>query len=267
MSIVKKIRVSDTYMPAEDFLKKALPREVQGINLADIKIIVSQNPLGLGDHQVNKINNIKSEDSFLQYVRRANPASGIRTLLVECLKEKNIWYDQALVNDVELYGISLIFEHLFTYPDKKSVESLKEKQPSSTPSSTTESKRLETGKKDSIYVDKKNEVAIPSSGERRTHEKYSEDNKRKVVAKPMNISYSAFLDLYNQVKRKGYVKQNKGIDVTPGVITEEMPVRLHDEFCFHFPKNFDAYRGCAALLTHDEKISPLSAISVRIPRR
>lgn len=253
MSIVKKIRVSDTYMPAEDFLKKALPREVQGINLADIKIIVSQNPLGLGDHQVNKINTIKSEDSFLQYVRRANPASGIRTLLVECLKEKNIWYDQALVNDVELYGISLIFEHLFTYPDKKSVESLKEKQPSSTPSSTTESKRLETGKKDSIYVDKKNEVAIPSSGERRTHEKYSEDNKRKVVAKPMNISYSAFLDLYNQVKRKGYVKQNKGIDVTPGVITEEMPVRLHDEFCFHFPKNFDAYRGCAALLTHDEK--------------
>ncbi|WP_306538001.1 hypothetical protein [Megasphaera sp.] len=113
--------------------------------------------------------------------------------------------------------------------------------------------QIESKKTSSSQDTKMDEDMIPSTEESKAPEMKPEDDKRKVVAKPMNISGKEFLNLYNQVKRKGYVKQNKGIDVMAGVITKEMPVRLHDNFCIQFPKNFDAYRGCIALLTHDEK--------------
>lgn len=256
MSAVKKIRVLDTYYSEEDFLKKFLLGNVQGIAFEDIKIIISQKSLGLSRYQQNQIKVIKTEESFLDYVRGVKQGPrvrGIRNLLAECLKEKNIRYEQSLIAKVEADGLAAVFEYLFTCPEQKSAGSSKAKPRTSASTGETVEQQIESKKTSSSRDTKMDEDMIPSTEESKAPEMKPEDDKRKVVAKPMNISGKEFLNLYNQVKRKGYVKQNKGIDVMAGVITKEMPVRLHDNFCIQFPKNFDAYRGCIALLTHDEK--------------
>lgn len=256
MSAVKTIRVLDTYYSEEDFLKKFLLGNVQGIAFEDIKIIISQKSLGLSRYQQNQIKVIKTEESFLDYVRGVKQGPrvrGIRNLLAECLKEKNIRYEQSLIAKVEADGLAAVFEYLFTCPGPKSAGSSKAKPRTSARTRETVEQQIESKKTSSSQDTKMDEDMIPSTEESKAPEMKPEDDKRKVVAKPMNISGKEFLNLYNQVKRKGYVKQNKGIDVMAGVITKEMPVRLHDNFCIQFPKNFDAYRGCIALLTHDEK--------------
>lgn len=256
MSAVKKIRVLDTYYSEEDFLKKFLLGNVQGIAFEDIKIIISQKSLGLSRYQQNQIKVIKTEESFLDYVRGVKQGPrvrGIRNLLAECLKEKNIRYEQSLIAKVEADGLAAVFEYLFTCPEQKSAGSSKAKPRTSASTGETVEQQIESKKTSSSRDTKMDEDMIPSTEESKAPEMKPEDDKIKVVAKPMNISGKEFLNLYNQVKRKGYVKQNKGIDVMAGVITKEMPVRLHDNFCIQFPKNFDAYRGCIALLTHDEK--------------
>lgn len=256
MSAVKKIRVLDTYYSEEDFLKKFLLGNVQGIAFEDIKIIVSQKSLGLNRYQQNKIKGVKTADEFLKYVKDGKQTSvirGVRNLLAECLKEKNIRYEQSLIDKVEADGLAAVFEYLFTCPGPKSAGSSKAKPRTSASTGETVEQQIESKKISSSRDTKMDEDMIPSTEESKAPEMKPEDDKRKVVAKPMNISGKEFLNLYNQVKRKGYVKQNKGIDVMAGVITKEMPVRLHDNFCIQFPKNFDAYRGCIALLTHDEK--------------
>lgn len=229
---------------------------VQGIAFEDIKIIISQKSLGLSRYQQNQIKVIKTEESFLDYVRGVKQGPrvrGIRNLLAECLKEKNIRYEQSLIAKVEADGLAAVFEYLFTCPGPKSAGSSKAKPRTSARTGETVEQQIESKKTSSSQDTKMDEDMIPSTEESKAPEMKPEDDKRKVVAKPMNISGKEFLNLYNQVKRKGYVKQNKGIDVMAGVITKEMPVRLHDNFCIQFPKNFDAYRGCIALLTHDEK--------------
>lgn len=256
MSAVKKIRILDTYYSEEDFLKKFLLGNVQGIAFEDIKIIVSQKSLGLNRYQQNKIKGVKTADEFLKYVKDGKQTSvirGVRNLLAECLKEKNIRYEQSLIDKVEADGLAAVFEYLFTCPGPKSAGSSKAKPRTSASTGETVEQQIESKKISSSRDTKMDEDMIPSTEESKAPEMKPEDDKRKVVAKPMNISGKEFLNLYNQVKRKGYVKQNKGIDVMAGVITKEMPVRLHDNFCIQFPKNFDAYRGCIALLTHDEK--------------
>lgn len=256
MSAVKTIRVLDTYYSEEDFLKNFLLGNVQGIAFEDIKIIISQKSLGLSRYQQNQIKVIKTEESFLDYVRGVKQGPrvrGIRNLLAECLKEKNIRYEQSLIAKVEADGLAAVFEYLFTCPGPKSAGSSKAKPRTSARTGETVEQQIESKKTSSSQDTKMDEDMIPSTEESKAPEMKPEDDKRKVVAKPMNISGKEFLNLYNQVKRKGYVKQNKGIDVMAGVITKEMPVRLHDNFCIQFPKNFDAYRGCIALLTHDEK--------------
>lgn len=212
--------------------------------------------MGLNRYQQNKIKGVKTADEFLKYVKDGKQTSvirGVRNLLAECLKEKNIRYEQSLIDKVEADGLAAVFEYLFTCPGPKSAGSSKAKPRTSASTGETVEQQIESKKTSSSRDTKMDEDMIPSTEERKAPEMKPEDDKRKVVAKPMNISGKEFLNLYNQVKRKGYVKQNKGIDVMAGVITKEMPVRLHDNFCIQFPRNFDAYRGCIALLTHDEK--------------
>lgn len=249
------IRVGNTYLSKEEFLKEAMPGDVKKITLQEIKILASQGHINIDKKQLDRIKDAKSEIEFLKYIRRVRLGlyiKGLQTFFIECLKDKKIRYNQKLITTAGTDGIAAGFEFLFNYQNQEATGTAREKQQQTFHTGTTDEDKYSKEQSEFGRAGEHGETVFSSSEEEPVHEMNSEDTERKVVVK-MNISGNDLLKLYNQVKSKQSVKLHNGIDVTPGVITEGMPVRLHDEFCFLFPKDFEAYGGCIALLTHDEK--------------
>ena len=106
------IRVGNTYLSKEEFLKEAMPGDVKKITLQEIKILASQGHINIDKKQLDRIKDAKSEIEFLKYIRRVRLGlyiKGLQTFFIECLKDKKIRYNQKLITTAGTDVIAAVF--------------------------------------------------------------------------------------------------------------------------------------------------------------